>query len=217
MQLFTFWRSLASFRVRVALNLKGVAYDAVAVDLTKSEQRADPFRAVNPQMVIPALVDGDGPVLFQSLAILEYLEETHPEPPLLPRDSRARAFVRALAQIVACDCHPMITPRMRKYLEDELKVDEPARLAWNRHWITEGLAAIETHLARHGTSGRYCHGDAPTIADICLVSHAVGAGYFDCPLAPYPLIEGIVARCLAQEAFAAAHPLRQPGAPAGAH
>src|SRR6185312_1697807 len=119
MRLFTFWRSLATFRVRIALNLKGIAYDTVDVDLAKGEQRDAAFRAVNPQMVIPALDAGDGPVLFQSLAILEYLDETHPAPPLLPRDPRARAYVRGLAQIVACDCHPMITPRIRKYLEDE--------------------------------------------------------------------------------------------------
>ena len=213
MLLFTFWRSLATFRVRIALNLKGAAYDTVDVDLIKGEQRDAAFRAVNPQMVIPALRDGDGPVLFQSLAILEYLDETHPAPPLLPREPRARAYVRGLAQIVACDSHPLITPRIRTYLQGQFAFDEPARLAWIRHWINAGLAALEAHLAQDGMGGRHCHGDQLTIADICLVSQTVGAGFFDCDLAPYPQVGRIAARCLELEAFAAAHPLRQPGAP----
>ena len=215
MKLFSFWRSLATFRVRIALNLKGLAPEEVIdVDLIKGAQREAKYRAVNPQMVLPALVVGEGPALFQSLAIMEYLDETHPQPPLLPQGARARARVRGLAQIVACDSHPLLVPRVRAYLEGELRLDEPARLKWIRHWIAEGLEALETHLSRDRATGRYCHGDEVTIADICLVSHAVGAKLFDCDLAPYPTVNRIVATCLGNEAFSAAHPLKQPGAPA---
>jgi len=130
-KLFSFWRSLATFRVRIALNLKGITPEEVIdIDLMKGKQREAKYRAVNPQMVLPALVDGEGPVLFQSLAIIEYLDETHPQPPLLPQGARARARVRGLAQIVACDSHPLLVPRVREYLEHELKLDEPTRLKW---------------------------------------------------------------------------------------
>ena len=145
MKLFSFWRSLATFRVRIALNLKGLTPDEVVdVNLMQGKQREGAFRAVNPQMMLPALVDGEGPPLFQSLAIIEYLDETHPHPPLLPSTARARARVRALAQIVACDSHPLSVPRVREYLEHELKLDEPTRLKWIRHWIGEALQALES-------------------------------------------------------------------------
>lgn len=215
MKLYSFWRSLATFRVRIALNLKGVKPDEVVdVDLLKGEQRASDFRDINPQMLIPAIVDGEGPVLFQSLAILEYLDECHPQPPLLPRGTRERARVRALAQIVACDAHPLVVPRVRNYLEHELKLDEPTRLKWIRHWSNEALTALEVHLSRDRATGRYCHGDAITIADICVTSHVVGARLFEVNLAPYPTVTQIVDRCLKEDAFARAHPLKQPGAPA---
>src|SRR5437868_5877265 len=192
MKVFSFWRSLATFRVRVALNLKGIAPDEVVeVDLMKGRQREGAFRAVNPQMLIPALVEDDGTVLFQSLAIMEYLDEIKPAPPLLPADPRGRARVRALAQIVACDAHPLIVPRVREHLEREFGIDEARRTAWCRHWTDQALAALEGHLARGGT-GRYCHGDAVTIADICLVSHAAGAKFFGVALAPYPTVSRIV-------------------------
>jgi maleylacetoacetate isomerase/maleylpyruvate isomerase len=217
MKLFSFWRSLATFRVRIALNLKGIKPDEVIdVDLIRGDQRQEKFRAINPQMVIPALIEDDGTLLFQSLAILEYLDECHPNPPLLPASPRGRARVRGLADIVACDCHPLLVPRVRHYLADTLKLDEPSRLAWGRHWIVEGLDALEAHLARDHETGRYCHGDSPTIADICLVSHAVGAHYFQCDVKPYPTVSRIVDACMRIEAFAAAHPLKQPGAPAAA-
>jgi maleylacetoacetate isomerase len=212
-KLFTFWRSLATYRVRIALNLKGIKPEVVYVDLIKGHQRAPEFKAVNPQMVIPALVDGDGPILFQSLAIIEYLDEVHPHPPLLPTDPRARAFVRGIAQIVACDSHPLVVPRIRNYLTDELKLDEPARMKWIRHWISEALAAIESHLANDGMTGRCCCGDRPTIADICVASQAAGAGFFEVDLKPYPTVSRVVDACMQIEAFAAAHPLKQPGAP----
>jgi maleylacetoacetate isomerase/maleylpyruvate isomerase len=216
-KLYSFWRSLATFRVRIALNLKGVVpNEVVNVDLLKGAQRTTAFREINPQMLIPAIVDGEGPALFQSLAILEYLDELHPQPPLLPKDARGRARVRALSEIVACDAHPLVVPRVRNYLEQELKLDEPARLKWIRHWSREALAALETHLSRDRETGRYCHGEAVTIADICLTSHAVGARLFEIDLAPYPAVTRIVDTCLRQDAFARAHPLKQPGAPASA-
>ena len=216
MQLWGFWRSLATFRVRIALNLKCIPYEESAIDLMAGVQRGEAYRAVNPQMVLPALVDGDGPVLFQSLAILEYLDETHPEPPLLPSDPRGRARVRGLAAIVAADSHPLIVPRIREYLEQELGLPDDARAQWCRHWIEAGLQAIESHLANEPETGRYCHGDAVTIADICLVSLTVGAKLFGASLADLPNVARISDACLAEPAFAAAHPLRQPGAPQGA-
>ena len=216
MKFFSFWRSLASFRVRIALDLKGIETEVVHVNILKGEQCTDAFRKVNPQMLIPALDDGKGPILFESLAILEYLDETHPKPPLLPKDPRARAWVRGIAEIVACDAHPLIVPRVRNFLEHELKIEEPARLQWIRHWFVEGYKALESHLANDGQTGRYCCGDAITLADICLVSHTVGGQFFDRGPEPYPNIARIAEACFKEDAFARAHPLKQPGAPAGA-
>ena len=218
MKLYSFWRSLATFRVRIALNLKGLAPEVVNVDLLKGQQNEADFRAVNPQMLIPALIDDNRRTLFQSVSILEYLDEIRPTPPLLPREPADRARVRALAMIVACDAHPLIVPRVRNYLERELKLDEPTRLKWIHHWSGEALAALETHLTRDPQTGRFCHGDSVTMADICLVSHAVGAKLFNIDLAPYPTVARIVDTCLKEDAFARAHPLKQPGAPqSGAH
>jgi maleylacetoacetate isomerase len=213
LKLFSFWRSLGSYRVRIALNLKGLTPDEdTDVNLMKGAQRDAAYRAVNPMMALPALVDGDGPALFESLAIIEYLDETHPEPPLLPKDARGRARVRGLAQIVACDSHPLIVPRVREYLEHELKVDEPARLAWCRHWHIQALAALETHLGGPET-GRFCHGDQVTIADICLASQVAGAQFFSVDFASFPNITRIADTCHQIDAFARAHPLKQKGAP----
>jgi maleylacetoacetate isomerase/maleylpyruvate isomerase len=213
LKLFSFWRSLATYRVRIALNLKGLApYEEIDVNLMKGAQRDAAYRAVNPMMALPALADGDAPVLFESLAIIEYLDETHPAPPLLPADARGRARARGLAQIVACDSHPLIVPRVREYLEHELRIDEPARLAWCRHWHVQALAALENHL-RGPETGRFCHGDQVTIADICLASQAAGAQFFSVDLAPFPNVTRIVDTCQQIDAFARAHPLRQKGAP----
>ena len=213
-RLFSFWRSLATFRVRIALNLKGLAPDEeIDVNLMKGAQREASYRAVNPMMALPALLDGDGSVLFESLAIIEYLDETHPSPPLLPKDARGRARVRGLSQIVACDSHPLIVPRVREYLEHELKIDEPARMAWCRHWHVQALTALEAHLGAKDT-GRFCHGDAVTMADICLASQAAGAKFFQVDTAPFPNFARIAGACEKIDAFARAHPLRQPGAPA---
>jgi len=213
-QFYSFWRSLASYRVRIALAIKGLHPVVIDVDLMRGSQREQGFRAVNPQMLLPALVDGEGPPLFQSLAIIDYLEEVHPHPPLLPSDPRARARSRALAQVVACDAHPLLVPRVREYLEHEIRLDEAQRLRWIHHWIGEACAALEAHLAGSKETGRYCCGDMVTVADICLVSHAVGAEFFKYDLTPYPTVRRIVESCLQEEAFARAHPLNQPGAPA---
>jgi maleylacetoacetate isomerase len=181
----------------------------------KGQQRDAAYRAVNPMMALPALVDGDGPALFESLAIVEYLDETHPNPPLLPRDPKGRARVRGLAQIIACDSHPLIVPRVREYLEHDLHLDEATRTAWCQHWHRAALTALEAHLQDKAT-GRYSHGDSITLADICLASQAAGAKFFGVDTAPFPTFTRIVASLSAIDAFARAHPLKQPGAPAPA-
>ena len=160
MQFFSFWRSLASFRVRIALNIKGLPADVVFVDLDTDAHRDDAYRKINPQMALPALVTDDGAALFQSLAIIEYLEETHPVPRLLPTDPRGRARVRGLALMVACEGHPLLVPRVRRYLDHELNLRETQQAAWRRHWTVETLATLEAHLAGHEDTGRFCHGDA---------------------------------------------------------
>jgi maleylacetoacetate isomerase len=211
-KLYGFWRSLASYRVRVALALKGLHAEELSVDLLKGKQNSEDYLAVNPQGVVPALVlDEGGPPLVQSLAILEYLEETHPQPPLLPKDPRGRARVRGLALIAAADGHPLITPRIRNYLEKEMRQDEEARNRWLAHWTMRALEAIEGHLAKEKETGRFCHGDAPTIADICVVSQVIGAlAYFNCDTKGVPTAMRIYGQCMEIDAFTRAHPLKQP-------
>jgi maleylacetoacetate isomerase len=214
MKLFSFWRSLATYRVRIALNLKGLDAEVIDVNLMKGQQRDPKFREVNPMMALPALVDGDGPALFESLAIIEYIDETHPNPPLLPKDPKARARVRGLAQIVACDSHPLIVPRVREYLAHEFKVDEAGVQKWAQHWHKAALTGLEQHLSSEKDTGIYCQGEQITIADICLASQVAGAGFFKVDLAPFPTVARIAAACAKNDAFARAHPLKQPGAPA---
>ncbi|CAN7203973.1 maleylacetoacetate isomerase [Pseudoduganella sp. LjRoot289] len=215
MKLFTYFRSSAAYRVRIALNLKALPYEAVPVHLLRNggEQLGEAYRQVNPGALLPALED-DGALLTQSLAIIEYLDETHPgQPaPLLPADPAGRARVRALAMTIACDTHPLSNLRVLKYLVRTLKLDEEAKLAWIRHWMQLGLAAFEAHLARDAATGRYCHGDTPTLADCCLVPQVFNAERFEVDLAPYPHIARIYANCAALPAFQAAHPARQPDA-----
>ena len=215
LKLYSFWRSIATFRVRTAFNLKGVVPDElVFVDLLKGQQREDAYRDVNPQMMLPALIDGDGPIMFQSMAIMEYLEETHPKPPLLPSDPRGRARVRGLCQISVSDAHPMSVPRVRNYLTQELKLDQPTLLKWIRHWQSEAMRAYETHLTNGSGAGRYCHGDTITLADVCLAGQVIGSSFFELDVKPYPAVARIFDTCMQHEAFATAHPLKQPGAPA---
>jgi maleylacetoacetate isomerase len=213
-RMYGFWRSAASFRVRIALNLKGLAYEEEMVDIDAGDQYAPGYRAMNPQSAVPSVFIDGGPPLTQSLAIIEYLEETHPEPALLPADPRGRARVRSLALMFAADHHPLIVPRIRRYLSEELKVNDAQKLAWLRHWFREGLVQGEARLAGHPDTGRFCHGDTPTIADLCLISQVIGAKGFKVEVLDLPTVNRIAEACLAVGAFARALPLRQPGAPA---
>jgi maleylacetoacetate isomerase len=215
-KLYTFWRSLATYRVRVVLNLKNIGgIETVSIDLLKGDQLQSEYLKINPQKVVPALVLDDGkPPLFQSMAIMEYLDETHPEPPLLPKDARGRARVRGLAQIVIADAHPLSVPRIRKYLTEVEHWEHERLNAWIGHWQAEALGSLEGHLVRDPDTGRYCHGDTLTLADICLASQAVAAGFFKLDLTPYPTVKRIAEACFAQDAFAREHPSKQPGAQA---
>ena len=214
MKLFTYWRSQAAFRVRVALRLKGLAVEKVSLDLLKGDQFDAAYQALNPEGVVPTLIDGKGPPLVQSLAILEYLDEKYPQPPLLPTDLAARAHARAIAQVVAMDAHPFIVPRVRKYLEEELRLDEATRAKWVRHWLDSGSRAVEEILARDSRTGKFCVGDQVTVADICLAAHLTSAKLFGGrDPSEYPTVGRIYANLMQFEAFAAEHPLRQPDAP----
>jgi maleylacetoacetate isomerase len=211
-KLYTFWRSQATFRVRIALNLKGLKREDVVIDLDRGDQLQPGYRAENPQAVLPTLYDGDAK-LFQSMAILEYLEEKYPEPPILPRDLLARAWVRGFALINVADSHPLIVPRIRSYLADVLHLDEAQRTAWIQHWLGAGLEAMEALLAEKGPAGKFCHGESPTVADICLVTQVTPAQIFKADVAPYRRVMRIYEHCLALPAFAEAHPRRQPDFP----
>ncbi|AMD00055.1 maleylacetoacetate isomerase [Halomonas chromatireducens] len=210
--LYGYFRSSAAYRVRIVLNLKGLAFEQVPVNLVKGEQRSETFRAHNPQGLVPALVTDDGTTLTQSLAICEYLDELHPSPALLPLEPAERARVRALAQLVACEIHPLNNLRVLKYLVNELKLDDEAKLAWYRHWVTGGFDALEAMLSREAGSGDFCHGDTPTLADVCLVPQVFNAERFECDLSAYPRIQRIVANCRALDAFHQASPEEQPDA-----
>ncbi|KAB1070124.1 maleylacetoacetate isomerase [Methylobacterium planeticum] len=214
MKMYGNWRSAAAFRVRIALNLKGIAYEESFIDLDAGDQHKPEFRAINPQGAVPALFDGDGPPLTQSLAILDYLEETHPGVPLLPAEPRARARARSLAQVVACDTHPLYVPRVRTYLMEAYGLPKERMMEFVRNAFTTGLKTLETRLATEAGTGRFCQGEAVSHADLCLVSLWVGTGIFGVETAPFPTVHRIAETCLAEEPFAKAHPLRQPGAPA---
>ena len=211
MLLHGFWRSLATYRVRIALNLKGVTVPETMVDLDAGDQHAPAFRAVNPMGAVPALVLEDGTVLTQSLAILEWIEEALPGAALLPNGAAARARVRALCAITAADTHPLVVPRVQGELGRRFGADDAARKAWAAHWFTLGLQAYEAQVG----AGPFTAGEAPGMADACLASHVAGAERFGADLQPFPAVRRIQAACMALPAFADAHPLRQPGAPAG--
>jgi maleylacetoacetate isomerase/maleylpyruvate isomerase len=213
MKFFSFWRSLASFRVRIALNLKNLPTEVVFVDIDADAHRGDDYRQLNPQMALPALVADDGTPLFQSLAIIEYLDEKYPTPPLLPADALGRARVRALALMVACEGHPLLTPRVRRYLDHELNLRDAQQAAWRRHWTVETLAALEGHLARDNNTRRFSHGDQPTLADICLVGHVSAAVTQQIDLSKWPTVKRIFETAMALPEFAKAHPLAQPDTP----
>ena len=208
MRLYTYFRSGTSHRVRIALNLKGLAYEPVYVHLVKGEQQQEPYLAVNPQGLLPLLEDGEVRI-SQSLAIIEYLERTHPEPPLLPEDPPGEARVRSLALICACEMHPLNNLRVLQHLSRTLGLDQAARDAWCRHWMEEGFAALERRLAGEPGTGRFCHGDRPTMADVCLVPQVVSSARWGTDLGPYPTVRRIRDACMALEPFVRAMPANQ--------
>ncbi|GAC1343037.1 MAG: maleylacetoacetate isomerase [Acetobacteraceae bacterium] len=207
MQLYGFWRSLATYRVRIAMNLKGMQVPEIMIDLDRGDQHQATFRRLNPMGAVPALILADGTALTQSLAIMEWIEETERVSPLLPEGAVARARARALCAITAADTHPLVVPRVQAYLGRSW--DEPSRLDWNRHWFGTGLDAYEKQVG----PGPFCSGPEPGMADACLASHVAGAQRFGVDLAPYPAVLRIHDACMARQEFARAHPLRQPGAP----
>ncbi|MEK0267057.1 maleylacetoacetate isomerase [Stenotrophomonas rhizophila] len=209
-ELFSYWRSSAAYRVRIGLNLKGLPHRITPVHLVREggEQHSAAYAALNPQELVPTLRHGDR-VLQQSMAILEYLDEVFPATPLLPGDAEGRVRVRALAQLVACDIHPLNNLRVMQYLERTLQASAEARTQWTLHWMAEGLAAMETLLAGHAATGTFCHGDQPGLADACLVPQLYNAHRFGLDLAPYPTLQRIEAACLALGAFDRARPERQ--------
>ena len=213
MKLYTYFRSSAAYRVRIALNLKGLSYQAVPVHLLKGggEQHQEEYRRINPSGLLPAFQD-DWITLTQSMAIIEYLEEAHPTVPLLPQDAPGRARVRELAQIIGCDIHPINNLRVLSYLVKQLGLSEQAKTEWYRHWVIEGFQSLEAHLARDPGAGPFCHGDRPTIADCYLVPQVFNAQRFDIDVAAFPNIARINALCTDLPAFKAAHPSRQPDA-----
>jgi maleylacetoacetate isomerase len=213
-ELYGFWRTSATYRVRVALNLKGLTAHEHFIDLDAGDQLSEAFLKINPLGAIPALIDEGHPPLTQSLAILEFLDETHPSPPLLPKDPHGRARVRSIAAMLAADTHPLIVPRVRKYLTDVGGFDAAGVRAWMTHWFVTGLAAVEKRLAGDAATGKFCHRDQVTIADICLGSIIVVTRVNKLTMPPIPTIDRIFARCEELEAFAKADPLKQAGAPA---
>lgn len=211
MKLHTYFRSSAAFRVRIALNLKGLEYEPSFIHLVKGEHRSPAYSGINPQALLPSLEDGPAR-LSQSLAIIEYLEETRPKPPLLPAEPLDRARVRALSLLVACEIHPLNNLRTLQHLRKGLGLDENAVAEWYRHWIADGLAKLEADLAGDARTGKYCHGDTPSMADCCLVPQVINAGRFGNDLSPYPTVMRIHAECLKLEAFDRAQPMKQPDA-----
>ena len=211
--LYSYWRSSAAFRVRIALNLKGLHYETRAIHLLREggEQHSPAYAALNPQELVPTLLDGER-VLTQSMAILEYLDETRPQPSLLPADAAGRARVRALAQVVACDIHPIGNLRVLQWIGSQFHADDEQKSVWMRHWVSTGLHALETMLTSSKDTGRYCHGDTPGLADACLVPQVYNARRWKVPLGDYPTILRIDATCATLDAFHNAMPEQQPDA-----
>ena len=210
MKLYTYFRSSAAFRVRIALNLKGIAYEPRFVHLAKGEHRKPEYAAINPQALVPTLELDDGTRLVQSLAIIEWLDEKQPAPPLVPKDPLARARVRSLSYLIASEIHPLNNLRVLQHLKRLGQTQEQID-TWYRHWIADGLAKLEAELARPGT-GTFCHGDAPSMADCCLVPQIFNAKRFNSDLAPYPTTMRVFDACMKLEAFDRAQPSKQPDA-----
>lgn len=214
MKLIGYFRSSAAYRVRIALNLKGVVVEHASRHLRRGEQKSPDYAALNPQKLVPALVLDSGEVLTQSLAILEYLEETYPQPPLLPREPVERARVRALALIPTADIHPIQNLRVMGYLREKFGQTEESAFAWSRHWIETGFDAYEATIANDPRTGAFCHGDVPTMADLCLVPQVFNAARFKVDMKNYPTIQRIYETCMRLPAFDAAQPTKQPDAEA---
>ena len=214
MKLIGYFRSSAAFRVRIALNLKGIKVDHASRHLRRGEQSHPDYVAINPQKLVPAMILDTGEVLTQSMAILEYLEETHPVPPLLPKDPIGRARVRSLALITAADIHPIQNLRVMGYLREKFEQSEEGAFAWSRHWIETGFEAYEASVATDRRTGLYSHGDQPTMADMCLVPQVFNSGRFKVDMTRYPTIQRIYDTCMKHPAFDAAQPSRQPDAEA---
>ncbi len=210
MKLYSWFRSSAAFRVRIALNLKGLRYDQEPIALPRAAHRKPEFAALNPQALVPALEEG-GQLLTQSLAIIEYLEEKQPKPPLLPTDLLGRARVRSLSLLVACEIHPLNNLRALQYLRKSLGQSEEASKTWYQHWIADGFQKLEAELVRGGT-GKFCHGDTPTMADCCLVPQVFNAQRYQCDTGPYPTMMRVFAECMKVDAFDRAQPSKQPEA-----
>jgi maleylacetoacetate isomerase len=210
MQFLGYFRSSSSYRCRIAFNLKGVGYQFQSVHLKNGAQKLPEFTELNPQRLLPVLITDEGEALYQSLAILEWLDETHPTPPLLPSDPVARAKVRAFSQIIACEIHPLQNLRVLSYLRGELGLDEGAVNAWLARWLREGLEACEGHLAKEAHEGPFCFGNAPGLADICLVPQVFSAQRFGVDITDLTRVSAINAACQALPEFAAAHPAKQP-------
>jgi maleylacetoacetate isomerase len=206
-----YFRSSASFRVRIALNLKALPYEQITYRLRRGEQRSATFLAMNPQGLVPAL-EIDGFVLTESLAIIEYLEEAYPEPPLLPASPAERARVRSLAQIIACDIHPINNLRVLAYLRGQFSIAEDAVGEWYNHWLNDGFSALESRLSSGRSAGTFVHGDTPTLADVALIPQVVNAATYQLDMSPYPIIQRIFASAMALPAFASAQPGHQPDA-----
>ena len=212
MKLYTYFRSSAAFRVRIALNLKRLLYEPVFVHLAKGEHRKTDYAQVNPQSLVPTLVLDSGARLTQSLAIIEHLDETQPQPALVPKDALARARVRALSLLIACEIHPLNNLRVLQHLKRSLGQNEEQINAWYRHWVADGLAKFEAELAGSSATGKFSHGDAPTMADCCLVPQIFNAKRYDCDLVPYPTTMRVFEACMKLEAFDRAQPGKQPDA-----
>lgn len=211
MKIYGYFRSSAAFRLRIAMNLKGLSYDHNLINLQAGDHLSDSFRLINPQGRVPAL-DIKGDILTQSLAIIEYLEEEYPAPALLPQDALGKAKVRGVAGLIACDIHPLNNLAVLNYLRDQLEADEEARIDWYRHWVKEGFDGLEQILSSNVETGKFCFGDSPTVADICLVPQVVNSQRFNCDLDCYPTISRIFEKCISLKEFSDAHPLNQPEA-----
>ena len=210
MKLYGFSRSSAAFRVRIALNLKGISWEHVNISLPDGDQFHNEYKKLNPQGRVPTLIDGDR-ILYQSMAILEYLDETHPDPAFLPLEPKTRARVRGLADIIACDIHPLNNLAVLKFLEHEVGADPHlVNVAWYQHWIHEGFNALESYLANDNETGTFAHGDNPGLVDICIVPQVFNAQRYECDLSFYPRLMGIFAECMKLDAFDLAQPSKQP-------